>query len=512
MIFKFNKDIKYYKTVVNMSFAAITYQSVNYSTKNAVNSSVEWARFSDKCLVGIIIGIIVLFALILTMVLLARVKMTKKLEKIAYIDEVTGENTIEKFRQDCKLLFAKYGHEYYSIVYFDVDRFKYINDTYGYRVGNDLLKYITKSTKDVLYDFETLARFSSDNFVFILKNQNKKEIIDTLERIIRNVQTYEIFKDSGLRIVLVFGIYSLPKEKIDFYSALDKANMARKSIKGSHRCSYAFYDENMHLKLIKEAKIVECMQSALENNEFKPYLQPKFDLTTGRIVGAEALARWCSPVKGVIPPSEFIPIFEKTGFITQVDFSIFEQVCKLLKYMLDNNFNVVPISVNLSRIHISQPNFVKKLSSIADKYNIPKNLLEIELTETVILENSEDLTKALNRLKAEGFIISMDDFGTGYSSLNLLKSLPFDVLKIDKSFFNAEKLTQREEILIKDIVIMAHHLRMKVVCEGVETIKQAEVLKNIYCDIAQGYLYAKPMPIADYLYYIKEKDSQPLLV
>lgn len=512
MIFKFNRDIKYYNIVTNMSFAAITYQNVNYPTKSKANSLVERSHFLDKCLIGVIIGIIILFALTLTIILLVRVKVTKKLEKIAYIDEVTGENTIKKFWQECKVLFAKYSQECYSIVYFDIDRFKYINDTYGYRIGNDLLRYITKCTKDVLYDFETLARLSSDNFIFILKNQNKKEIIDTLERINRNVQTYQIFKDSGLRIVLAFGIYSLPKEKIDFYSALDKANMARKSIKGRHRCSYAFYDQNMHLKLIKEAKIVECMQSALENNEFKPYLQPKFDLTTGNIVGAEALARWCSPVKGVIPPSEFIPIFEKTGFITQVDFSIFEQVCKLLRYMLDNNFNVVPISVNLSRIHIIKPQFVKRLSSIADKYNIPKNLLEIELTETVILENSEDLSKVLNWLKAEGFIISMDDFGTGYSSLNLLKSLPFDVLKIDKSFFNAEKLSQREEILVKDIIIMAHHLRMKVVCEGVETIKQAQVLKNIYCDIAQGYLYAKPMPVNDYLYYIKEKNCQPLLV
>lgn len=492
-------------SILDKAIKAITMEDANRAVINNMSGKlygVTWQSVLKKYSVVIILGFVITILFIMILMLYHRMNTTKQLKRLAYVDDITGENTIEKFKHDSSLLFAKYGAEYYSLVYFDIKRFKYVNDTYGHGIGNELLQHVAKCTKEVLYEFETFARLSADNFVVLLKSQNEKEIQEMLERLERYIQAFEILRKANHNIVLSFGVYFLNKESTDFFDSLDKANIARKSIKGQHSSAIAFYSELMNQKLIEEAEILETMKAALSNGEFHAYIQPKVDLKSEKIIGAEALVRWCHPKKGIIPPDRFIPLFESYGFITKVDFYIFEQVCKLLRRMLESNCNVVPISVNLSRVHMQSSNFVRRLCLIADKYNVPHELLELELTETVTLENMDEITKILHQLKDEGFILAMDDFGTGYSSLNILKSLPFDILKIDRMFFNAERATPREKMIIKDIVRMAHHLKMKVVSEGVETERQAELLKNIYCDMAQGYLYAKPMPIEDFLKHV----------
>ncbi|HBH0945146.1 TPA: EAL domain-containing protein, partial [Clostridioides difficile] len=207
---------------------------------------------------------------------------------------------------------------------------------------------------------------------------------------------------------------------------------------------------------------------------------------------------WDNPQKGLIPPIEFIPVFERNGFIVNIDFYVFEEVCKKIREWMDEGQKVVPISVNLSRMHFVNSNFIEKFKLIVDKYKIPTRLIELELTETAVLDNIEGLLDTMNNLKEKGFVISMDDFGTGYSSLNLLKELPVDILKLDRAFFTEKDESNNEKIVISNVIKMAKELKMKVISEGVETISQVEFLKQIGCDMVQGYLFSKPMPVKEF--------------
>ncbi|MBY1407178.1 EAL domain-containing protein, partial [Clostridioides difficile] len=292
--------------------------------------------------------------------------------------------------------------------------------------------------------------------------------------------------------------YKISKSDNDINTIMDRANTARKTIKGGHKNSFAFYDKEMHKKILKEKEIENSMVDALNNGEFIVYFQPKYSLSDYQIIGAEALVRWDNPQKGLIPPIEFIPVFERNGFIVNIDFYVFEEVCKKIREWMDEGQKVVPISVNLSRMHFVNSNFIEKFKLIVDKYKIPTRLIELELTETAVLDNIEGLLDTMNNLKEKGFVISMDDFGTGYSSLNLLKELPVDILKLDRAFFTEKDESNNEKIVISNVIKMAKELKMKVISEGVETISQVEFLKQIGCDMVQGYLFSKPMPVKEF--------------
>ena len=299
-------------------------------------------------------------------------------------------------------------------------------------------------------------------------------------------------------MILDCGIYKISKSDNDINTIMERANTARKTIKGGHKNSFAFYDKEMHKKILKEKEIENSMVDALNNGEFIVYFQPKYSLSDYQIIGAEALVRWDNPQKGLIPPIEFIPVFERNGFIVNIDFYVFEEVCKKIREWMDEGQKVVPISVNLSRMHFVNSNFIEKFKLIVDKYKIPTRLIELELTETAVLDNIEGLLDTMNNLKEKGFVISMDDFGTGYSSLNLLKELPVDILKLDRAFFTEKDESNNEKIVISNVIKMAKELKMKVISEGVETISQVEFLKQIGCDMVQGYLFSKPMPVKEF--------------
>lgn len=249
-----------------------------------------------------------------------------------------------------------------------------------------------------------------------------------------------------------------------------------------------------------EEEIEKDMELALINQEFKVYLQPKYSLDTEQIVGAEALVRWIHSTKGIIPPDKFIPLFEKNGFIKQLDFYIFEEVCSVQKKWGENNIALedIPISVNLSRIHMNESRLTLKLGEIIKQYGIEAKCLEIELTESAILDNIDSLIRIIEDIKKAGFAVSMDDFGSGYSSLNLLKDLLVDILKIDKEFLGEGGDDYRGKVILSNIIHMAKELKLITVAEGVETKEQVEFLKEVGCNIAQGYYYAKPMPISDF--------------
>ncbi len=279
---------------------------------------------------------------------------------------------------------------------------------------------------------------------------------------------------------------------------IDRANIAAK-VKGKYEHSYSFFNEDTRNRLYKEKRLEDNMNKALEKGEFIVYYQPKYSLgDVNEIEGAEALIRWNSPEFGFISPIDFIPLFEKNGFIVNIDMFVFEEVCKTLNKWINKGYTPVPISVNMSRVHLYRDNFIENITDLISKYNISPEFIELELTESVVFDNLNILIDIMKKIKEIGFLISMDDFGSGYSSLNLLKDLSFDILKLDRGFLIETTDTKRGKIIISKIVEMAKAIDIKVICEGVETYEQVEFLKEIGCDKVQGYLFAKPMVLDEF--------------
>ena len=251
----------------------------------------------------------------------------------------------------------------------------------------------------------------------------------------------------------------------------------------------------MKTELQKKPSIEDDMHKALLNNEFVMFLQPKHSIKTGRIIGAEALARWNHPTKGMVSPGDFIPVFEQNGFIIKLDEFIWEQACRQIRDWIDAGIEPVPISVNISREYIHTIDVTSTLLKLVEKYDIPISLLELEITESFDSNGVEEIVK---RMKKAGFKMLMDDFGSGYSSLNMLKSTPFDVLKIDKSFLDEFMESSRGRKIIEHTISMSQDIGLDIIAEGVETLEQAKFLSECGCDAAQGFYYSKPIPAPDF--------------
>ena len=299
-------------------------------------------------------------------------------------------------------------------------------------------------------------------------------------------------------IVPIFGVYLIAGKKITPDHMYDRANLAAKHCKGNYIRNYAFYTRQMSQEIEKEQRIVNSMKSALENHEFVVFYQPKYGLSDNQIAGAEALVRWKHPERGMISPGEFIPVFERNGFITKLDYYVWEQTCIQLRKWMDEGKNPLPISVNLSRVSLYNKDIVNVICNLVDSYRIPRRLFQVELTESAYNTNPKAVQDMMQRLREEGFYILMDDFGSGYSSLNVLKDIVVDVLKMDMKFFAGDDREGRGENIMAAVIRMAKWLNMPVVAEGVERIEQVEFLRSIGCEYVQGYYFAKPMPVEEY--------------
>lgn len=270
------------------------------------------------------------------------------------------------------------------------------------------------------------------------------------------------------------------------------------TIKGIYSQYVAVYNDEFRNKLIREQAITDSMENALAEKQFMVYFQPKNNLADDSMVGAEALVRWIHPVWGFVSPIEFIPLFEKNGFIRRLDEYVWDFVCSKLREWIDKGYKVVPVSVNVSRADIYQPFLVDYFCDLIEKYNIDPSMLHLEITESAYKENPEQIIKTVEELRQYGFIIEMDDFGSGYSSLNMLGKMSLDILKLDMQFIRNEMAKPVECSILIDIVNMAHRLHLGVVAEGVETEEQKERLKSVDCDYAQGYYYSRPVPVNEY--------------
>lgn len=435
------------------------------------------------------------FALLFTYIASMQNKSKKILEKIAFVDNLTGMPNWNKFKINSTELLKTNIDKNYAIILFDIDKFKIVNELYGYKEGNNILKNISKVLTDSLEEDELVARISADNFQILIKYNSDKEIIERIDTIIQKSRAVDNYI-----LTFSFGIHKITDRSLSIDSLSDRANIARRTIKDSHVNYYAFYDDAIRNKILAEKEIENMMVSSLENEEFKVYLQPKYYINTSKIAGAEALVRWKHPKRGLISPAEFIPVFEQNGFVVNIDLFMFKKVCEKLREWLDNGFSIITISVNISRLHLHTPNVAETLYKIAKNYNVPTDHIELEITESAVInfDDVKSLIDIMNEFKKYGFKISMDDFGTGYSSLNILREMPVDILKLDQAFFDKNGDTPRGKIVISDVVVMAKHLNMITVAEGVETKEQTVFLKDIGCDMAQGYYFAKPMPVDNF--------------
>lgn len=421
---------------------------------------------------------------------------SRQLYKMKNYDSLTGLPTLHKFKKDVRELMNANPDKKYAIIYSDITQFKYINNTLGYDTGDKILCDFARLISGEDMKNEAVARISEDNFIAVTKFYNEEKLLSHIMNVNERFNMEQKAKYPGTKFIIASGVSLVDMEE-DISNTIDNANIARKSIKSQPKSACKFFDLSMRQKLQWEAEINNSMEQALKDGEFVVYLQPKIGLSDNKLVGAEALVRW-KKEHILIPPNDFIPIFENNGFIVNLDFYIYEEVCKVLRNWMNKGHKVVPISVNVSRVHLNDENFVFDIKHLVDSYDIPYHLLELELTESIFLNNTEAALSTMKNLRALGFGVSIDDFGAGYSSLNLLKDMATDVIKLDKEFFGKGDMQKEERIILSSIISMAKQLNMKVLSEGVETQNQSDFLKSVLCDMAQGYLYSRPIPVKEF--------------
>lgn len=423
------------------------------------------------------------------------------LREIVYItefDKLTGLFTKNHFFAETHKMLSEYHDEKYIFIRFDIDRFSLINSYFGIAHGDSIIKYIAETFPKLLKSAAhyTYGRIEGDVFAACVSFDAAKYSDKTAfaDHVVGNVKQLLDHCNHEFDIVPSFGLYEIHDNSIRPDILYDRATLASKNCKGSYTQLYSWYDDTMEEKLIQDQNIANEMTKALEEGQFVPYFQPKYDLRTNKIAGAEALIRWLHPEKGLIPPGNFIPIFEKNGFVSKVDNYMWESVCKSIRQWIDEGKTVLPISINVSRIDLYNPLLVDTFANLIDKYQIPANLLNLEITESSYMDDPEIMLNTMHKLQEKGFVVMMDDFGSGYSSLNVLKDMPVDVLKIDMNFLSKDTEDGRSESIIASIVRMAKWLNMTCIAEGAETSNQVQFLKNIGCEFAQGYFYSKPIP------------------
>lgn len=418
---------------------------------------------------------------------------TRSVQTLKYraeYDVLTGIYNMQAFYERASQMMKNQPARQYYILRLDIDRFKVINDLYGLEEGDRLLKTISGLLSERMKGNAAYGRISGDIFCACVA-YSREEIIAFVQEVAAKLGEYPL----ASKIIPSFGICKVDNVQTPINVLCDWANLALKTVKGSFYPLYAFYDETLRNQILSEKKIESEMDLALLRKEFLLYLQPKVDIATSRIIGAEGLVRWNHPEEGMIPPDRFVPLFEKNGFIIQMDEYIWEQACVCLRRWIDQGLHPVPVSVNVSRMHIHDNSLSEKLLGLVRKYDLPPHLLELELTESIFFENEELLVETIRELQQDGFSISLDDFGAGYSSLNMLKNLSIETIKLDRGFFNEVIVTPRGKTVVAHTISLAKALNINIIAEGVENQEQAEFLLNAGCPFAQGFYYSVPVPV-----------------
>lgn len=409
------------------------------------------------------------------------------------LDRLTGLYTKEYFYSKVRKCLDSQPEKEFTLFCCNIENFRLYNDTYGRRAGDKLLKQAAKILRKRVSADAVCCRYNADRFLCLIEKEIERK---GRESFISGRKTNRSELAENLTVKL--GIYEITDRSVPVDLMCDRAIWVVDTIKGIYDRYVAVYDGKIRDSLLHEQAITDAMETALTEKQFTVYFQPKHILKDERMVGAEALVRWIHPQWGFMPPCDFIPLFEKNGFIRRLDEYVWESVCEKLHEWQEKGYDVVPVSVNVSRADIYRSRLVEIFCGLIEKYDIDPSLLHLEITESAYTENPEQIISTVEELREKGFVIEMDDFGSGYSSLNMLSQMSLDILKLDMKFICNEMSKPFEQSLLHDIINMAHRLHLNVVAEGVETEEQKERLKSMNCDYAQGYFYAKPSPAAEY--------------
>lgn len=414
----------------------------------------------------------------------------EEIYRLNLAESITNDKNPAYFAESAREIMESQLDKRFALVQFDVAKFKVINEQYGEDTGDEILRFFIHTLKVILGKDQLYTRLTADVFMILTAFEEEEDIHALIALIKENLQGYK-----GIPYTLYFGVCEVKDRTRNLRKYGDGAAFARQSIKGDALNHVMFYQDDMKEQAKIQKLVEDEMEQALENHEFVMFLQPKYSISQNCIVGAEALVRWIHPVKGMIPPVDFIPLFEKNGFIIKMDQYIWEEACKTVRAWIDAGIKPIPISVNVSRRHMKDGRFVQVLDRLIEKYGIERKYLEIEITETV---DQEQTSVGIELLKQHGYMLLMDDFGSGYSSLNTLKDTQFDIIKIDREFLQDFVRSERGQKIVEHTIRMTQEIGLELVAEGVESHEQALFLSQCGCDTAQGYYYAKPMPVEQF--------------
>ncbi|WP_016954415.1 EAL domain-containing protein [Catenovulum agarivorans] len=440
-----------------------------------------------------------------------RMEIQANLRHLAFHDVLTGLPNRALFNDRLKTgwLNAKRHRQQMALLFFDIDHFKRINDTLGHDIGDVLLKQVANKLRKGLRGSDTVARLGGDEFAVILNDcKDENAIRHTAEKIIQLINQPVKLADRELFVTTSIGIAVYPQDGKDSQALLKNADVAMYRAKAAGRNTYMFYRQEMNAHAFERLTLESELHRAIQQQEFVLYYQPKICLQTGNILGVEALLRWCHPKMGILLPDKFIPLLEDTGLIVPVGQWVIEQALADYTYWYQQGLQQVKLAVNLSPTQLKDVKFVETLQLALAQHKLSTSCLELEITENTMMEDGEKAFVLMQQLKQLGVHFSVDDFGTGYSSLAYLKRLPVETIKIDRSFIQDIGIEQEDEIIVRTVIAMAKNLGYKVVAEGVENLDQVRFLKSLECDVAQGFLFSRPIPAEELVLHVHDLQHQ----
>ena len=419
----------------------------------------------------------------------------RKTNKVIYTDIITGGNNWLYFvKKGNKLLKKKAASNGYAVIHIKMRKYRSFCTCFGVKEGELLIEKLYGVLKKKVRRNELMAYKENASFGLWVAYENDTQLCRRIEAI--TVALDDVLPK--MKLYFAVGIYKVQKKDRDIEQLYNNALLACDMLGEEAENKIVFFDVEMNNRRLWERKVEDDMDAALARHEFQVYLQPKISTAQENLAGAEALVRWIHPQEGFIPPNKFIPIFERNGFILKLDDYMLEEIAKQQATWIGQGRKVVPISVNISRAHFAKEDLAEHICAIVDKYQVPHNVIELELTESAFFDDKETLLQTVKKLRDAGFPVSMDDFGAGYSSLNSLKELQLDVLKLDADFFRGEASQERGMVIVSEVIDLAKKLNMKIVAEGIESREQVDFLTEQECDLIQGYFFAKPMPITEF--------------
>ncbi len=429
---------------------------------------------------------------------------------LAHHDALTGlpNRTLLQDRLEQAVSKARRDGDKIAILFIDLDRFKVINDTLGHHVGDLLLKEVAQRLNASVRDSDTVCRQGGDEFIIVLPEiEEMSDVAHVAQKILENISNEFLLEGEHLRVTPSIGISVFPDDAERIDVLIKNADTAMYHAKESGRANFQFFTESLNTILTERLELERDLASALANNELELYFQPQVDLISGKLLGAESLLRWHHPVRGFVPPDLFIPIAEEAGLINSIGLWVLEEMLRKAEaWKFDRQFNGIVFSANVSPRQLDDISFVENVEKLFRRYNYPPECIELEVTETAVMEDIHRSITTLSELKELGLHLAVDDFGTGYSSLNYLKRLPIDRLKIDRSFISDIPEDKNDVTITRAIINLAQTLNLGVIAEGVETEEQANFLRQAKCHEAQGYLYSRPLSAADFVEFVRQRE------